>query len=156
MSRITPLFSMVLTAAFTFLPALTGCSPYALRGKVIDGPASAVLIVDQNDPRLARPGLANAAVEVTVDPQSLGRKVLPPELAGGDGSFAVTIDEFGAGALEYDARLVVQHKGFHTTHDVIRIPGGNKRVLVILAPGPDRYVRPDDPLGESQRFLPPR
>ena len=142
---------MTLIAAF----AAAGCSSYQLRGKVVEGSVSQILIVDQDDPRLDQPGLANATVEVTVDPQTLARKPLPAQTTAGDGSFAVPIDEIGAGTLEYQAGLIIQRRQYQTAHEILAVPSGGKRVLVTLARGADRFVRPEDPLGDSRRFLPP-
>lgn len=142
---------LLLAALFATLPA---CSAYNLQGKVIDGPASQITIVDAGDPRLDQPGLAGASIETMLDPNSLARKALPAQASGGDGTFAIPVDEIGAGFLEYEAGFIVQRPGYQTAHAVVPVPGADKRVLVILHRGTDRFVRPDDPLGDSQRFLP--
>lgn len=128
---------------------LTGCSGYQLRGKVVDGPTSMVMVVDEHDPRLNQAGLEGASVEVTVDPRSLGRKRLPAVTSEGDGSFAVPIGEVGAGFLQYDVRVLARLAGRQSAEDEMALPGGDKRLLIILAPGQDTY----QPTGGADDFL---
>lgn len=132
---------------------LGGCGGYTLRGKVIDGPASQILVVDKDDPRLGYIGIGGATVQVTVDPESLGRTRLPGHPAADDGSFDIPIDQPGAGLLEYDVGVVVRHEGHDSAVKTLRLPGGNKRLLVFLARGPDSYRPTDDPLREAEPFL---
>ena len=70
---------LLLAALFATLPA---CSAYNLQGKVIDGPASQITIVDAGDPRLDQPGLAGASIETMLESSTshvtTGSSILPP------------------------------------------------------------------------------
>jgi hypothetical protein len=127
------------------LCGLGGCSQYQLRGVVIEGATSSIRVVDENDPRLTEGfGLPTASIEVTLDPDRLSRKQLPREVSDVDGTFAVTVDEPGAGYLEYDIRVVVRRTGHDTATQSLRLPGPKKRLLVTLVSGEDTY-KPDPP-----------
>ena len=122
---------------------LVGCTGYTLQGRVLSGPVTAVRVVDADDPRLEDPGLAGAVIDLTLDPGSLARISVPPSIAGSDGSFAIPIDQFGAGLLEYDVSIVVRCEGHESAAQVLRLPLAQKRMLVWLAAGPDtRSQRP--------------
>ena len=132
---------------------LAGCEGYALRGKVVDGAASQISVVSPDDARLKSIGVPQATVQVTVDPDRLDRKVLPPQLVADDGSFSVPIRQTGAGVLEYSVMVVVRRGGYDSAAVTMRLPGGGKRLLVTLVRGPDHYKPTDDPLRDSQEFL---
>jgi hypothetical protein len=132
---------------------LAGCGPYVLRGKVVEGRASSIAFVEVDDPRLESLGLDGAIYELTLDPQSLARKVVATGAVEPDGSFAIPVEEFGAGLLEYEFGLVVRRPRHDSAVEYFRLPARSRRVLVTLAPGADRYRALDDPLRESQPFL---
>jgi len=143
----------VTTVLLTMLALASGCqSGYVLRGKVVAGPRSAVMVVPEDDPRLAGPGIDGATVELTMDPRSLGRKKLASSVAMGDGGFQIPINEFGAGVLEYELGAVVQQEGFQTAEGVFMLPPGGQQLLVILARGHDTYQAPEDPLKDLERY----
>lgn len=124
---------------------LTGCESYQMRGVVIEGAVSSMVVVDQDDPRLTRGfGMPMAAIEVSLDPDRLSRKSLPRALSEVDGTFAVPVDEPGAGFLEYDVRVVVRRNGYNTATADIRLPGPKQRLLVTLVGGEDTY-QPEPP-----------
>jgi len=125
--------------------AMAGCGGYQMRGVVIQGAASKVLIVDEDDPRLTQGyGVPMATIDVVLDPDRLSRKPMPREVSDVDGRFAVTVDEPGAGYLEYDARIVVRRSGHDTAVKDLRIPGPHQRLLVTLVNGEDHF-QPDPP-----------
>lgn len=123
----------------------TGCSSYALRGRVVEGEASWVQVTDQSsapsDP--GRP-VAGASVELVLDPGRLNRKVLGRAMTDSNGEFSIKVDEFGAGWLEHDVGLTVARDGFVTGDGFFRLPGSGKRVLVTLQRGRDSARRIDD------------
>jgi len=122
------------------LAAMTGCGAYQMRGVVIEGAASTIRIVDQDDPRLLEGyALPMATVDAALDADRLNRKQLPRDITAVDGSFSIPVNETGAGYLNYYARIVVRRNGYNTAVGDIRIPPPDKRVLVTLAPGEDRY-----------------
>ncbi len=129
----------------TILSGLTGCSPYQMQGIVIEGAVSTIRIVDKDDPRLTEGfGIPMVSIDVTLDPDRLSRKPLQRALTDVGGTFAVTVDEPGAGYLEYTVRIVVRRDGYNTaTHDLL-LPGSNQRLLVTLVNGEDTY-KPEPP-----------
>jgi predicted small secreted protein len=133
---------------------LAGCSTYQLRGKVVEGPASEIRIVEADDPQLQRPAVSGVRIEATLDPQSLARKTLSPVTTNEAGEFALPIDELGAGMLEYEVQVLARRPGYKHAAEFVQVPGASKRLLIVLAPGVDRYVAPEDPLLDSRRFLP--
>lgn len=142
---------IALLAIVFFVAMLTGCAGYQLRGKVIDGPTPAVLVVPDNDPRLKNNGLMGATVRVTVDPQQMRPKQLTPAITDESGAFAIPIEEFGAGALEYEVEVLARLSEFRATHSLLPMPGSNKRLLIIMSPGRDTH-RDNDILGETMRI----
>lgn len=133
-----------------------GCGPHVLRGRVVQGDVSRVTIVEPDDPMLDSPPIEGATVELTLDPDTLGREVLATRSVGPDGSFAIPIDEFGAGVLEYDFGVLARHRGREPARHVFRLPSRDQRLLVILGRGTDRPLQPGDPLEGAEPFLPPR
>jgi len=127
------------------LCGLAGCNPYSMRGVVVEGAASAIRVVDKDDPRLGEGyGLPMATIDVAIDPDRLSRKQLPPALSEVDGTFAVPVDEPGAGYLEYDLRVVVRREGYNTATRDLRLPGPGQRLLVTMVSGEDTY-QPEPP-----------
>jgi hypothetical protein len=137
-----------------FLSALTGCSQYQMQGIVLEGAVSTIRIVDKDDPRLAEGfGIPTASIAVTLDPDRLSRKALQSTLSDVDGTFAVSVDEPGAGYLEYPARIVVQRAGYNTATLDLLIPGPDQRLLVTLVSGEDKYKpQPPDLMEETLKM----
>lgn len=132
---------------------LTGCGGGAMvRGKVVSGPESVVTLVGEDDPRLAGPGLDGATVRLTLDPRSLGRKPLGSASTYADGTFAIPVNEFGAGVLEYELGVLSRLQGRQSAEGFVPWPSGAQRVLVVLARGQDTYREPEDPLKDLERY----
>jgi len=110
---------------------------YEMRGRVIEGSISTIVVVNKNDPRLGEQafGLGGAAIDATLDPQRLNRQHLPRGVSQLNGEFAIPVSAAGAGFLEYDVEVLAQLPGHAPAIGSFRLPGGSKRVLVILAPG---------------------
>lgn len=140
--------------AILFALLLTGCGPYVMKGRVIDGAASAVLVVPANDPRITNPygGLPGTRISLELNPQSLGRKPLGDGISQDAGRFEVPVTEFGAGSLEYNVGVLARRPGYAPAENMLRLPGSDKRLLIILHRGVDRSPRPDDPLDDLRRF----
>jgi len=149
-----------ISAVFCLLPALAalaslaGCSPYQMRGKVIEGDISFVAIVDADDPRLDGPGISGAELRLSTDPEKLNRERIGTTISSGDGSFTIPVDELGAGVLLYDVGLQVRKSGYQPANQMFRLPPSERRVLVILTPGVDRggWEGEDDPIEQFRRF----
>ncbi len=132
---------------------LSGCSGYVLKGKVIEGPRSQVLIVKQSDPRLGSAGVPEVSLRLTLEPQSLGRKVLASEHSTQDGTFALPVGELGAGVLDYEFAVLARAPGYSGAEQSFRLPAPGKCLLIILAPGQDPYGQEDDPVDDARRLL---
>lgn len=133
MSRVTRCFAAILIAG-----AMVACSPYTLRGRVVQGEVSYVDIVDEDDHRLAQPGVSSVALKLTLDPSKLNRKVIAQNYSDEKGDFEMRVDEGGAGLLTFETALLARKRGFQSAEGVFNLPGGSsKRVLIVLTPGND-------------------
>lgn len=121
----------------------TGCSSYALKGRVIKGDASYVAVVDSADPRLEDEGLAGVSLTLIMDPTRLNRKTIAQGVSETDGNFSLPVDEFGAGMLELDTELTARKKNAEPAQGFFRLPKSSMRVLVSLGPGADRDLNPE-------------
>lgn len=144
-----PRFLAVLAILLGF--GLAGCESYSLQGVVVEGKTSQVLIVDKDDSRLGMPGLRDARIDVTLDPRTIKPMRQSPMLTADDGRFTMPINESGAGFLEYEAAMVVQHEGFAHIEHTMKLPGSGKRVLIIMKPGDDHYKPETNVVDESVR-----
>lgn len=145
MNRIFSLIVLLMVA--TVLPACSG-DGYALQGRVIRGDYSAVMLVDADDSRLTSgEGLAGVSLHVQQDPGQLNRRTLHRGNSGGDGSFALPIDLFGAGSFNYDIGFFARRQAYDPATGYFRLPPKSKRVLVIMTRGTDRD------LGEEREDL---
>ena len=138
--------------ALAFL--LIGCGSYELRGRVIVGEASYIMVVDKDDPALEDgPGVQGAIVTLSTDPERLNRKVVGSAVSGPDGWFDTPFDEIGGGLLEYDAGVRVTRSGYQSAEHFFRLPRSSKRVLVVLAPGRDLPgASQEDPYETYKRY----
>lgn len=134
------------------LTALSGCSSYQLRGVVIEGAMPRVEVVSASDARLKQGMLvADAAVEVVVDPNDMRPVRLAPIASDLDGSFSLPVDVTGAGLLEYEIRVVATKPGYQTAVATLPMPGSGSRLLITLTPGRDSYRPSTDILRETQQ-----
>jgi len=124
---------------------LPACGGYQLRGTVVDGyhpsvsmKTPGIFVVNANDPRLDTPGLPGATLSLMLDPNSLNAKDIGDAATGPDGKFAMPVGH-GAGVLMYDAMIIAQRPDHITATSITRLPGGNKRLLIVLPPGVDNY-----------------
>lgn len=113
------------------------CESYILRGRVIEGRAAEVVVVESGDSRLETPGIEGAQLTVQVDPRRASRKTIAKRLSTEKGDFAIPIEEFGAGLLEYEMGLTARKPGFQRAEGYFKLPGQGKRVLIVLTPGRD-------------------
>lgn len=144
----------MLAAGVVLSAMLPSCGPYTIRGRVIEGDASYVAVVDKDDHRLDVPresGVAGALLRLQLDPGRINRRKIAEETSGQDGAFSLPIDEFGAGVLQLEGGLLVRRTGFKAAEGVFTIPDDKKRILVILAPGRDAPgAFEDEPTVEEQ------
>ncbi len=131
---------------------LVGCGGYRLQGIVLDGPRPGIYIVEPDDPRLSELGIADATIELTLDPVSLRPRSLGKAVAKSDGTFDVPIDAAGVGFLEYDISLYVRSRGFAPVDSgPMALPPNGKRLLIVMGAGEDRPRRNENLLEESRR-----
>lgn len=137
-----------------------GCASYELRGKVIEGHSPGARVVEADDPRLDEPGVGGAAVDVTLDPGRLQAKRIGSGMSDDDGTFALEIDEFGAGFLEHRVEVRGEARGRRVGRGEMILPGSGKRVLVVVptTAGGGEDDEPDQPgdfLEETMRSAEP-
>lgn len=116
---------------------LGACAPYTLKGRVVRGEASYIAVVDDGDPRLDAEGIPGVQLKLTLDPGKLKRKTAAQEVSGASGELSLPVEEAGAGLLEFDAGLIARKRGYAPAEGFFRLPGGGKRILVVLTPGRD-------------------
>ena len=131
---------------------LHGCGPYHLQGRVVQGPTLAVLLVNKDDKRLEQPGIDSAKIELTLDPSSMRPKRLADAITDYNGDFDVLIEEFGAGALEYEIGLLVQRLGYQSLYQTIGLPGRDRRLIIVMPTGRDQLRRRENVLDETMRL----
>ena len=123
-----------------------GCSPYQLRGRVVQSGFAQATRVPGDDPRYTRDygdsdgqgdGVANASVVVMLDPARASREVVARGRTDAQGRFAVPVDVPGPGLLMHDLQLTVQRQGFVGLVQDIELPRGSDRLLVEMPAGRD-------------------
>lgn len=132
---------------------LPGCSSYQIRGTVVEGRAPGVYVVDSSDARLKQTAVADAQIQATLDPEKLRPKLLRPTQSDEQGAFAIPVEDFGAGLLEYSLGLFVDADGYSGTQtpEPIALPGPGKQLLVVVAAG--RGKRPPRTNGNTENLL---
>lgn len=117
---------------------LGACSSYALRGRVVEGPRPGIELVHQDDPRLTQEhGVAEAFLQLTLDPNRLSKKVVGRATSGSDGTFVMPVDAFGSGVLMHEVELDARRTDFLDSKGTFMLPGGktDRRVLVTVVTG---------------------
>lgn len=131
---------------------VSGCAPYALHGRVVEGSPAGVEVVSADDPRLvSRPPLPEVRLELSENPERLNRRAAGSAVSGSDGWFTLRPDVAGAGVLRVDAGLEARREGFAPAVGFFSLPGRGRRVLVTLPPGRDRAPSPANFLDETLR-----
>jgi len=116
---------------------VSGCSPYALKGRVIAGDISYITIVERDDPRLSEAGIPGVRLAIMSDPLKPNRKSISNNLSDQSGNIELRVDEIGAGFLEYEVALFANREGFKRSEGFFNLPPSGKRVLVVMCPGRD-------------------
>jgi len=114
---------------------LTGCGPYKLKGRVVQGDASRIAKAGRDDSRWNQPPVGEVRVLVTLDPRRLDHEQVGEGRSEADGSFAIPIDAFGAGVLEHQVQIAAMKDKYTTAARVLSLPGENERLLIVLTPG---------------------
>lgn len=129
-----------------------GCTEYRLGGTVATGRLPAVLVVDDNDPRLNQFGIEGAVIELTLDPTSLRPRPLGAGQTDGTGQFDIPIDQAGAGILDYQLGILCRLEGHQSVWKVVPMPSSKRRLLIIMAPGHNRHAPTGHRLNEVQKI----
>lgn len=146
---------MVLCVLFV----MAGCGgSYAIKGRVVRGTFAEIQLVDKDDPRLngADTTGGGAVVQAVFEPgtptemQDLGRHI-----TDGQGWFAIPVDAFGTGLLEYEAQLIARRDGYQGAIATIPLPRGSQRVLITLPVGRDTLVVPERYIDSVRRDAKP-
>ncbi len=118
---------------------LAGCQNYVIEGKTITGPTPMIAFVDADDPRLDELPVSSAEVLVRRDPDRPGQAESARVFSGNDGTFTVTLDEFGAGWMDEQWEIVARKAGYRSIEHRESLPAADAdRVLLIqLTPGQD-------------------
>ena len=130
---------------------LAGCAGHMVRGIVVEGQTSGIVVVSQNDSRLKQGGLPGTRIELTIDPRSIEPKKLTPASTDENGRFEVAVKEPGAGLLEYELFVVARCAGYQAAVQQMPLPGGDKQLLIVLAPGRDTYRAEPNILEETMK-----
>lgn len=145
---------VVLACAAIALPACSG-GGYELKGRVISGDYSAVIVVDADDPRLSEgDGVTGVTLHVQLNPGELKRRSLARSTSGADGDFSLPIDLIGAGVFHHDIGVFARRQGRDPASGYFRMPHSSKRVLIVMNRGTDRDLgeEPDDLYEDYERF----
>lgn len=137
---------------------LSGCSSYAIKGRVIRGPAASVQVVSNDDPRLKESNATGAGAEIqaVLEPttpterQGLGRHV-----SDSQGWFSIPVDAFGSGLLEYEAQIIARRDGNQGVMGTVDLPRRGQSVLITLPLGHDTLVVPEGFLDQTLREAKP-
>ncbi len=143
----------LLSAALCSVVLLSGCSAYKLRGKVIEGEISYVMVLPADDPRFEEgAGLAGVRVRLQNNPERLNKKMIGETVSDSTGEFSLSVSEVGVGFLTYDVGLGARRKGYQSVVHSFRLPPSGQRVLIMLAPGdPGAEWLGDDDLYEQYK-----
>jgi hypothetical protein len=118
---------------------LGACSSHKVRGVVVVGDTSYVTLVPKDDPRLEEGvPVVGATVSGVVDPSELNSTRTGAVLTDVVGAFALSIENFGAGLLEYELGVTARRAGYAPARGFFPLPGNDRRLLITLAPGVDR------------------
>lgn len=148
-SRMRP--HAVLLLASLGASALAGCAGHQVRGVVVEGQTPGIVVVGKNDSRLQHDGLSGARIELTIDPRSMKPKQLAPTSTDEQGRFEAEVKQPGAGVLEYELFVVARCAGYQSAVQQMPLPGGDKRLLIVLAPGRDTYKADTNILDETMK-----
>ncbi len=145
----------ILVTALSQTACSSGESGYHLKGKVVRGSESVILIVEEGDERMNFPAIAGAALHLQLDPGRLQAETLSTDTSRSDGTFSMKVDKFGAGWLQHDVGLFVRRDGFVPAELPFRLPSKSYRVLVMMTEGFGRRDLGDtseDLYGEAKRY----
>ena len=142
--------SVVVACVVLLSLVMTGCSPYQLQGRIVEGKTPQVLVVNANDKRLSAEPLEGASIELTLDPSSISPQRLGKVVSDENGDFVMPEDAMGAGSFqEYDLGILITAPKHRNIWQTLKLPSAKKRLLVIMATGSAGPPPPQDILKES-------
>ncbi len=144
----------MVTVVLMLLWQAAGCSPYQLQGVVVRSDESTVNAMrwDGNPDTLPGATIAGVNVEVVFEPRTTRPRKLGTVLTDDQGRFAMTIDESGAGFMEFEVMVVARQPGYRPSWRIMRLPARGEHVVIQMAPGRDEGGPPVDMLEETLRM----
>ena len=144
---------LLLLFLFLILLALPCCGPYKVQGRVVQGDISYIAVVDKDDPRLAGEPVDGVLLRLDLKPERVDRLNVAQETSTLEGDFRLPVDEWGAGLIHMDAIVLARRFGYSSAEGVFRLPGSDKRLLIVLAPGedPPGYLESRDSVTDTLR-----
>jgi hypothetical protein len=126
----------ILGASMAFAVLLGGCATgRTVTGRVLEGKASVVTVVNTDDNRLQTQGVAGVRVRLTRGDSTSSSIAETTTLT--DGSFSLTVDEqYLVGRLE----VVASGPTVLTCRGSVYLPSDDRQVLVIVEPGNSQGV----------------
>ena len=116
--------------AVTLLGALVGgCAPVTIRGVVLPGEITTIAVVNQDDPRLKTPGIAE--VDVTIY-QTGTQGDVRSRTSNDLGRFGVPLR--GTGALSKPLTIEARGEGYSPVRKSMPTPTTNERLLIYMQP----------------------
>lgn len=144
---------MLLLSAVAIPVTGAGCSGYTLRGKVVRGDISYATIVEADDVRFEDAGMSGVRIALQSNPGRLNRERIGETFTDSAGEFAIRVDRFGAGMLNYEVSFEARRKGYEGVRQMFTLPSRKKRIFVMLHPGEDVLGPEEESLDdEFERF----
>ena len=137
---------------------LTGCSGYAIEGRVVRGSTATIQLVDKDDLRMTErnPTGGGAVIQGIFEPNTPSDKMsLGQVVSDGQGYFKIPVDALGSGFLEYEAAIVARREGHQGVMQIIDLPRASQRVLITLPLGTDTLKVPERFLDQAVREASP-
>ncbi len=113
---------------------------------------SSISVVSKNDERLADHHTYPATgvvIEAVIDPDAMRPIDLGQATVDRDGRFSLPVNVTGAGVLEYQVEITVRGRGYAPIRQSMRLPSGNKRLLITMSQGRDAPLDKPDVIRES-------
>jgi hypothetical protein len=144
LSRVAVVNVLVPLVAMAACCCAWGCG-YTLHGRVVEGAGSADITVDTNVDAHNRP-VPGARIELIRDPKTANRERVATAVSSKDGTFALTVESFGAGWMQEEWVIRISRKGFQNVETMTELPASTngRLLLVMLAKGrSEKFEEPE-------------
>jgi len=113
---------------------LGGCSAtHVIKGKVIQGNLSFVAVVDQGDERLKSAGIADVDISARADVGKVAGYLFAQGETDAKGDFSMKFKD--QSLFLKPVEISASKIGFQPATGSLSLPPGDRRILIILAPG---------------------